>query len=103
MENAEPARTIVSDSEFVIFWQQAESAEHVAEHFKLKRSTVIQRSCGLRKRTPPVLLKKSPRANNGRKSRGEEYYSSLADLAAEHGELCDAPETDDEVESTDET
>lgn len=102
MEPAKQARTIVSDEDFVIFWQQAESAEQVAEHFNLKRSTVIQRSCGLRNKTPSVRLKKFPRANNGRKSRGEEYYSSLADLAAEHGDLCDAPELDDEVESTDE-
>jgi len=102
METAKPARTIVSDTDFVIYWQQADSAEQVAEHFGLKRSTVIQRSCGLRNKTPPVRLKKFPRANNGRKSRGEEYYSSLADLAAEHGELCDVPEMDNEVESTDE-
>ena len=48
-----------------------------------------------------VLLKKFPRVNNGRQARGEEYYSSLANLAAEHGDLCDAPETDDESESND--
>ena len=102
MEEATQAKSkIVSDTDFVIFWQQADSAQEVADHFDLKRSSVIQRACGLRNKTPPVLLKKFPRVNNGRQARGEEYYSSLANLAAEHGDLCDAPETDDESESND--
>ena len=102
MDTAETARTIISDEDFVIFWQQAETAQEVAEHFDLKRSSVIQRACGLRNKTPPVRLKKFPRVNTGRAARGEDYYVSLAELAEEHGDLCPVPEMDNEVESTDE-
>ena len=39
--------------------------------------------------------------NNGRQARGEEYYVNLLELAAQHGELCEEPASDEESTNDD--
>jgi len=91
--------TITSDTDFVIAWQNGTSAQQVADDLGLKRASVIQRACGLRNKG--VRLKKFPRVNNGRQARGEEYYVNLLELAAQHGELCEEPASDEESTNDD--
>ena len=98
MDEAIDAKTITSDSDFVIAWQTANNADEVSEALNLKRASVIQRACGLRNKG--VRLKKFPRVNNGRQARGEDYYVNLLEVAAQHGDLCEAPAI--ETETTDE-
>ena len=50
MDEAIEAKTVTSDSDFVIAWQTANNADEVAEALNLKRASVIQRACGLRNR-----------------------------------------------------
>ena len=102
-EAEEPKTTIISDAEFVKFWQGADNAQEVAEHFNLKRASVIQRACNLRKKG--VRLKKYPRVMTGRAAREPSYYVDLNALAGQHGPLSDERATepeDDDSESTDE-
>lgn len=91
-------RTIIPDSQFVVAWQTASSAQEVADNLDLKRASVVQRACNLRNKG--VRLKKFPRVNNGRQARGEEYYVDLNALAGEHGELSE-PKADDDDASDD--
>ena len=100
MDEAIEAKTVTSDSDFVIAWQTANNADEVAEALNLKRASVIQRACGLRNKG--VRLKKFPRVNNGRQARGEDYYVNLLEVAAQHGDLCEAKEVTEESEATDE-
>ena len=101
-EEVTTTREIVSDADFIEFWQKADSAQEVADHFKLKRASVIQRACNLRKKG--VRLKVFPKPAFGRMPRDEAYYADLNDLAGEHGELSEevtAEEPSEEEETTD--
>ncbi len=91
-------RTIVSDKAFVITWQQANNADEVADSLGLKRASVVQRACNLRKKGVP--LKKYPRAAFGREARTPEYFADLAALAAEHGETSELPAAENDNEAT---
>ena len=97
MDEATQAKTITSDADFVVAWQNGTSAQQVADDLNLKRAAVIQRACGLRNKG--VRLKKFPRVNNGRQARGEDYYVDLNALAEANGELCEMSE-DEGPEST---
>lgn len=88
------SRTIVDDETFIVTWQQAESADQVAERLELKRTSVVQRACNLRKKDVP--LKKFPRAAIGGVARTPEYYAGLAELARANGPTHE-PESNDEL------
>ncbi len=95
----------IPDREFVIAWQSADNADQVSEALGLKRSSVVQRACNLRKKG--VKLKVYPKPAFGRMPRDAAYYADLNALAEEHGELMeDAPEEDapevEEAEGDDE-
>jgi hypothetical protein len=92
----------IPDREFVIAWQSAENADQVSEALGLKRSSVVQRACNLRKKG--VRLKVFPKPAFGRMPRDDAYYADLNDLAGEHGELSEevtAEEPSEEEETTD--
>jgi len=99
MDEVTTTKTVTSDSDFVIAWQTANNADEVSEALTLQRASVIQRACGLRNKG--VRLKKFPRVNNGRQARGDDYYVNLLEVAAQHGDLCDAKVVK-ETEPTDE-
>lgn len=98
-EQSKPKKTIVPDAEFVQKWQNSESAQEVADFFKLQRASVNARACGLREKG--VRLKKFPRAPAfGRQPRDESYYADLNALADLHGDLCpedEMPVKDDDA------
>ena len=98
MDEVITTKNITLDTEFVIAWQNGTSAQQVADDLGLKRPSVIQRACGLRNKG--VRLKKFPRVNNGRQARGEDYYVNLLEVAAQHGDLCDAKVVTEESETT---
>ena len=90
----------IPDREFVIAWQAGESAEQVAEALGLKRSSVVQRACTLRKKG--VMLKVYPKPAFGRMPRDPAYYADLNTLAGEHGDLHVAEEDDSSDEESEE-
>lgn len=91
----------IPDREFVIAWQSAENADQVAEALGLKRSSVVQRACNLRKKN--VRLKVFPKPAFGRMPRDEAYYADLNALAGEHGELSEEVTAEEPSEEEEET
>ena len=91
----------IPDREFVIAWQSAENADQVAEALGLKRSSVVQRACNLRKKN--VRLKVFPKPAFGRMPRDEAYYADLNELAGEHGELSEEVTAEEPSEEEEET